>query len=180
MPWNTPDLGSSDPENPLSVITWASSVYIFLSQSENFWILTSNTPGFRVRWPRVTSASTLFVITAPAASFLYIICQGFKILGFWPQMTSNTPRFGVRWPREQLFRNHVTKSSILIYKLSRFEKVWLLTPNDPKNPQVTPTPNLQNIKALLGPKLQFELFQALIGQLCNKIFEKQAETGNRL
>ena len=49
-----------------------------------------------------------------------------------------------------------------------------MTPNDPKYPQGTPTPNLQNEKPLLGPKLQFELFQALIDQLCNEIFQKQA------
>ena len=55
-----------------------------------------------------------------------------------------------------------------------FENVLILTPNDLKYPQVTPTQNLQNKKILSGPKLQFELSQALIGQLCNEICEKQA------
>ena len=97
-------------------------------------------------------------------------------------MTSNLPNLGsddLRWPRKFFYVNHTTKSFILVYNLSRFENVWILTPNDPKYPQVTPTPNLQNRKPLLGPKLQFELSQALIGQLCNEIFEKQAETGTR-
>ena len=56
-----------------------------LTQFENLWILTPNdlkSPGFRVRGPRVTSATTLFVISAPAALFWYIICPGLKIFVF--------------------------------------------------------------------------------------------------
>ena len=66
----------------------------------------------------------------------------------------------------------------MVYNLSWFENVWILTPNDPKYPLVTPTPNLKNKKSLSGPRLQFELSQALIGQLCNERFEKQALTGS--
>ena len=53
-------------------------------------------------------------------------------------------------------------------------------------PQMTPTPNLQNKKSLSGSKLQFELSQALIGQLCNEICENKPKpklapkTGSRI
>ena len=70
------------------------------------------------------------------------------------------------------FLYHGIKSIILAYNLSWFENVWILTPNDPEYPQVTPAPNLENKESLSGPKLQFELSQALIGELCNEIFQK--------
>ena len=38
---------------------------------------------------------------------------------------------------------------------------------------MTPTPNLQNQKSLLGPKLQIDVFQAWIGQLLDEIFQKK-------
>ena len=54
-----------------------------------------------------------------------------------------------------------------------FEKIRILTPNDPKYPQMTPTPHLQNQKALLGHKLQFELSWAEIDPFRNEILRKQ-------
>ena len=135
---------------------------------------------FDPKWPQIPPhfrsidlENPFFVIKRACASFLYVICLGLKLFCFWPQMTPNTPQFGVEWPRKALFCNQGTKSFILIYNLPGFENVWILTPNDPKYPQVTPTPNLQNKKVLSGLKLQFELFQTLIGQLCNEIFQKQ-------
>ena len=61
----------------------------------------------------------------------------------------------------------------MVYNLSRFENVWILTSNDPKYPHVTPTPNLQNKKSLSVSRLQFELSQALIDLLRNEIFKNK-------
>ena len=149
-----------------------SFIFVYkLSKFENLLILTPNDP----KYPRFSGHMTsgdlgtqLLLISASRPSFWYIICQGLKIFVFWPQMTVNTPDSWsneLGWPGQPLFCNQGNKSFILIYKPSRFESVWILTPNDPKYPQVTPTPNLKNKKPLSGPKLQFELSQALIGSL---------------
>ena len=52
-------------------------------------------------------------------------------------MTPNTLNFEVGWPGKPFFLYHGIKSIILVYDLSRFEIVWILTPNDPKWPLVT-------------------------------------------
>ena len=75
-----------------------------------------------------------FLITGSRASFWYIIYLGLKMFGFWPQMTPNTPNLGsgdLNWPRKRLFRNHRTKSFILVYNLPWFETLSILTPNTP-------------------------------------------------
>ena len=110
-------------------------------------------------------------------SIIVVRSLSLKIFEFWFQMIANAPNLGsddLGCPRKPLFLNHGTKSFILVYNLSRFENVCILTPNDPKYPQLTPTPNLQNKISLSVSRLQFELSQALIGQLCNELFEKQA------
>ena len=64
---------------------------------------------------------------------------GFKMFGFLPQMTQNTQNLAsgdLDWPPKPLFRYHVSKSFILVYKLSRFQKFLILTPNDLKSPGV--------------------------------------------
>ena len=44
--------------------------------------------------------------------------KGLKVIRFCTEMPKNTLWFGVKWPQEPLFRNHVSKSFILIYYLT--------------------------------------------------------------
>ncbi len=88
------------------------------------------------------------VIKGPRASFRSIICLGLKIFKFWPKMTHhldhNSPNLrsgDLVWPRKPLFLNRWSLSFILVYDLTMFENDVILTPNNPKCPQVTPTPN---------------------------------------
>ena len=81
------------------------------------------------------------VNTGARASFWSIVCPSLKILKFWPQMTPYLPEFGVKWPWKLFYRNEGSLSFNLVYHLTMFENDVILTPNDPKCPQVTLTPN---------------------------------------
>ena len=131
-------------------------------------------PKYPQFWGRMTLDDLekhFFLITGSRASFLYIICRGFKMFGFWPQIPPILRSDDLGWPRKALFLNHGIKSISLVYNLSWFENAWILTRNDPKYPQVQ---TCKIKKSLSGPKLQLEVSQALIGQLYNEIFEKEA------
>ena len=133
-----------------------------------FWLqMNPNTPKFGVRWPR----KPLYLNHGIKSFILEYNLSRFENVCIFTPNDPKYPNFGVGWPR---------MTSKTTFSLSRdqehhFENVWILTPNDP---QVTPTSNLQNKKFLCGFKLQFKLSQALIGRLCNEIFEKQAFSGS--
>ena len=79
-------------------------------------------------------------------------------------MTPNTPRYGS--PREPLFRNHGTKSFILVYNLYWLENVLILTPNDPKNPPSWGHPDFSLFLAeVSGQDLSNELSSVNFGRL---------------
>ena len=65
---------------------------------------------------------------------------------FWPQMTGSKFE-NLWWPRKPLFLNHGIKSFILVYNLSWFANIWILTPNDPKY--------LGSAQVLRGQKVKF-------------------------
>ena len=110
-----------------------------------------------------------------------------KIFNFYPKWHQIPPILrsdDLGWPRKPFFLNHWTNSFILVYNLSRFENVWILTPNDPKYPQVTSTPNLQNknLYPVLGFNLSYLklwLVNCVTSYLKNKPKPEAHKTGSR-
>ena len=106
---------------------------MLLSLFENIWILTPNDPKYPQFWSQVASRTFLRNKWA-RGSILCIIFLGSETLIFWPRSTPNIPNLGsgdLDWSRKPLCRNHRTKSSVLVYNLSRCENLWNLTRNSP-------------------------------------------------
>ena len=133
------------------------SLSLFFNAFVLVWKYLDFDPKYSQFWSQVVSRTFLRNKWA-RRSILCIIFLGSETLIFWPWSNPNIPNLGsgdLDWSRKPLCRNHRTKSSVLVYNLSRCENLWNLTRNPPNFGRVTSDDLKNHFLVITGPRAVF-------------------------